>query len=110
MKYFIYKAIFILCIGLAIIAAQTFSNIYTNRLAAQEFSETFAKNCIPDAGGKALLVKNRAGKVTCEKHEILGYGQVPHSGSSSGVELAKKAPDKRHSRDSGNGEINSEPS
>lgn len=80
MKYFIYKATFILCVSLVIIAAQTLSNIYTNRLAAQTLSETFAKNCIPDDGGKALLVKNQAGKLTCEKHEILGYGQVPHSG------------------------------
>ncbi|MDD5330338.1 MAG: hypothetical protein PHX38_10055 [Sulfuricella sp.] len=80
MKYFIYKIALVLVAGLVIVAAQAYGNIYANRLAAQALSETFTNNCIPDDGGKAL-VKNEAGKITCEKHQILSYGQAPRTGS-----------------------------
>ncbi len=80
MKYFIYKIALVLAISLLIITAQTYGNIYANRLAARTLSETFTSYCIPDDGGKAL-VKNDAGKITCEKHQILSYGQAPRTGS-----------------------------
>lgn len=80
MKLFLYKILLILVAGLAIIAAQAYSNLYTDRVAARILSETFVSNCIPATGGKAL-VKNEAGKLICEKHEMLGYGQARRTGS-----------------------------
>lgn len=75
MKLILYKTLLMLAAGLAIVAAQAYSNLYTDRVAARILSETFVSNCIPATGGKAL-VRNEAGKLTCEKHETLGYGQA----------------------------------
>jgi hypothetical protein len=77
MKTFIIKTAFVMLIGLVLIGAHAAGRVYTERIAVQELSETFMVNCIPDDGGQAL-VKNEAGNVTCEKHEVLRYGEAPH--------------------------------
>ena len=78
-KSFILKTIIISIMGLVLIGAHAASKAYTERIAVKELSETFMVNCIPDDGGRAL-VKNEAGNVTCEKHEMLHYGQAPQAG------------------------------
>lgn len=80
MKSFIIKTAFLLVIGLVLIGAHAAGKVYTERIAVQELSQTFMVNCIPDDGGQAL-VKNEAGNVTCEKHEVLRYGEAPRAGA-----------------------------
>lgn len=80
MKSFLKKTVLVLLAGLILIGAHTASKAYTDRIVIHELSQTFMVNCIPDDGGQAL-VKNQAGNVTCEKHEVLHYGEASRTGA-----------------------------